>query len=300
MGTIIDPLSDMFILYLLGDEKNSDILLDFINAVLTDAGFKPIVSVQVKNPFNLKAFMNDKLSILDVKATDDSGRIYDIEVQQIGNSSYKNRALYYWAKNYSDQMIVGDDYDKLKPVISISLLGLGFDLFKGTDKIHRCFLPLDKDESDFALIDHFQLHFIKLSSALKHHDRLIDEVNEPMREWIDYFLYEGREVEKMRYAIESNGKIDKAHETYQRFTASDDLRWAYEARQKAKMDQATLMAQARRDGEAKGEIRGKAEGKAEGEAVASYKIAEKLKKIGIPSEQIAEASGLSFEEIEKL
>ena len=59
----------------------------------------------------------------------------------------------------------------------------------------------------------------------------------------------------MRYAIESNGRIDKAHKTYKKFTASDDLRWAYEARQKAKMDQATLMAQARRDGEALGETR---------------------------------------------
>lgn len=292
MGTIVNPTSDMFILYLLGSESNSDILLDFINAVLTDSGFRPIVSATVKNPFNLKAFMNDKLSILDVKAIDESGRIYDIEVQQIGSESYKNRALYYWAKNYSDQIVAGENYDNLKPVISISLLGIDFDLFKGTDKIHRCIMAIDKDDRDLALIDHFQLHFIKLFSALKHHERLISEVNENMREWIDYFLYEGREVDKMRYAIESNGKIDKAHSTYKRFTASEELRWAYDARQKAKMDQATMLSHAVKEGEA----RGKAEGKAE----TLYEMVINLKKMGVPIKTITQATGLSIEEIKEI
>ena len=292
MGTVINPTSDIFVLYLLGSESNSDILLDFINAVLTDGGFSPIVSAIVKNPFNLRTFMNDKLSILDVKATDESGRIYDIEVQQIGNESYKNRALYYWAKNYSNQIVAGDNYDNLKPVISISLLGLEFDLFKGSDKIHRCIMAIDKDDRDLALIDHFQLHFIKLSSALKYHDRLADEVNENMREWIDYFLYEGREVDKMRYAIESNSRIEKAHSSYERFTASEELRWAYDARQKAKMDQATMLSHAVKEGEARGEARG--------EINAFYKTAIKLKEMGLSFEQIVKATGLDKEEIDKL
>ena len=95
MADIINPTSDIFVLYLRGSRENEDLLLSFINAVLTDADFKPIVSVEVKNPFSLKKFVADKMSILDVKAVDSTGNIYDIEIQQAGSSSYKNRALYY-------------------------------------------------------------------------------------------------------------------------------------------------------------------------------------------------------------
>lgn len=42
----------------------------------------------------LKKFVANKLSILDVKAEDNEGNIYDIEIQQAGNSNYRNRALY--------------------------------------------------------------------------------------------------------------------------------------------------------------------------------------------------------------
>jgi len=40
-----------------------------------------IVSVEIINSYNEKEFLNDKLSIVDVKASDQLGRIYQIEVQ---------------------------------------------------------------------------------------------------------------------------------------------------------------------------------------------------------------------------
>ena len=68
MKHYIKPTSDLFIRYLLGSEKNKDILLDFINSFLEDDGFPPAVSLEIKNPFNLKKLPDAKESVLDVKA----------------------------------------------------------------------------------------------------------------------------------------------------------------------------------------------------------------------------------------
>ena len=124
----INPLSDIFMLYLLGKEENADLLLDFINSVLLDADFDVVKEAKVKNPFNIKSFKFDKSTVLDVKAVDENNRVYNIEVQIIGNEIFANRSLYYWAKLYSGQLRSSKKFDTLKPVICINLLG--FNLFK--------------------------------------------------------------------------------------------------------------------------------------------------------------------------
>ena len=91
----ISPTSDMFITYLLGSEKNKELLLSFINETLTDSGFPRIVSVTIKNPFNINTFAGEKQSVLDIKATDENNRIYDIEVQTADKGNTKPRFLYY-------------------------------------------------------------------------------------------------------------------------------------------------------------------------------------------------------------
>ena len=66
----------------------------------------------------------------------------------------------------------------------------------------------------------------------------------------------------------------------------------------------TLISSAERKGRAegmeKGLQKGKAEGKAEGRQEEKHSIALNLKKLGVSIEQIAFATGLSIEEIEKL
>jgi hypothetical protein len=42
--------------------------------------------------------LENKESVLDMKAEDETGRIFDVEIQVIGSSRYIKRTLYYWAK----------------------------------------------------------------------------------------------------------------------------------------------------------------------------------------------------------
>ncbi|MFP4365332.1 MAG: Rpn family recombination-promoting nuclease/putative transposase, partial [Spirochaetia bacterium] len=155
MNRHIKPTSDLFIRYLLGSESNEDVLLDFINSFLEDEGFPPAVSLEIKNPFNLKKLPDAKESVLDVKAQDSRGRIFDVEIQVIGNQHYIKRSVYYWAKLYESQLGDGEFYNLLKPVICINVLD--FSVFPELKQAHSCFMLTETEEKEYILTDDMQI-----------------------------------------------------------------------------------------------------------------------------------------------
>jgi predicted transposase/invertase (TIGR01784 family) len=239
--------------------------------------------VEIRNPFNLKTFQLDKASILDIKAIDENGRIYDLEIQNIGNESFVNRTLYYWARSYADQLKSGEEYMTLKPVICINILG--FNLFPDVSKIHSCFMAMEKDKPELALNDHFQIHFIELEKLPAGQSSVADQ----LRKWIVFFLKEGKETDMLKYALTDNLVIQKAHECFRQFTADDELRTLAEAREKALRDQLNLIRFA--------EIKGREEGREEGAHKRALMLARRLKDRGMDLKEISEVTELPLEEI---
>jgi len=275
MSSFINPLSDIFIKYLLGSEKNKDLLLSFINAVLEDAGLDKIVDVTIRNPFNVKEFTIDKESVVDVKALDEKHRQYNIEIQVDGDDIFRNRSLYYWARIYTGQLKEKEIYGQLYPVICINLLN--FVLLKDLPKLHSCFVIREKDEPYSILTDHLIMHFIELPKFTD--TRFIDHFTK----WLAFLKYEGKE-EKVMETLLNDETIRKAHEAYHYFTADDELREKYEARAIWKMDYETKIAISEKKGEEKGKIA----------------IAKSLYTEGIPLETISKCTGLSREELEQI
>lgn len=66
----IDPKIDCVFKALLGAEDNRNLLVHFLNAILSADLSTPIATVDILNPYNDKEFVEDKLSIVDVKARD--------------------------------------------------------------------------------------------------------------------------------------------------------------------------------------------------------------------------------------
>ena len=75
----IDPKIDRFFKALLGADSNRRLLIHFLIAVLGAALPGPIRQISILNPNNEREFLDDKLSIVDVKARDDAGQIYQVE-----------------------------------------------------------------------------------------------------------------------------------------------------------------------------------------------------------------------------
>ena len=156
----VKPTSDLFFRYLFGSEENGELLLSFINSVMVDVNFPTLSSVEIKNPFNLKTIVFEKETILDIKAVDNSGRQYDIEVQSTGDYHFRARSLYYWAKLYVSQLNEGEVYKSLKPAICINVLD--FSLLEYIKRPHSCFMLHDIIEPENVLTDHLMLHFLEL------------------------------------------------------------------------------------------------------------------------------------------
>ena len=118
----IDPKIDCVFKALLGSEENKDLLIHFLNAMLGLELGAPVTDVVIRDPHNGKESLNDKLSIVDVKAKDATGRLFQVEIQLLQYGHLTSRIAYGWADIYSQQLQSGTDYDELQPTYSIWIL----------------------------------------------------------------------------------------------------------------------------------------------------------------------------------
>ena len=95
----IDPKIDCVFKALLGSVENRNLLVHFLNAILTSDLTAPITEVEILNPYNDKEFLDDKLSVVDVKAKDSEGRLYQIEIQLLTYRHLPERMVYTWCDN---------------------------------------------------------------------------------------------------------------------------------------------------------------------------------------------------------
>jgi len=155
----INPTVDCVFKAILGSEENKNLLIHFLNAILEPKTGALIKEVLIKNPYNEREFIGDKLTIVDVKAIDEKGCHYQIEIQLTIHAALAPRILYTWSRIYHSQIQKGSHYQKLKPVISIWILDE-----KLFEEVEACHLPfsLYNQKHQVALTDHLSIHLLQL------------------------------------------------------------------------------------------------------------------------------------------
>ena len=104
----IDPKVDIIFKRLFGTAPNADLLIDLLNAVLAFPPASKVTAVEIRNPFNDKEALDDKLSILDIKARDAMGRQFNVEMQVLPHIAYPQRIVYYLTKLHQQQLHEGE------------------------------------------------------------------------------------------------------------------------------------------------------------------------------------------------
>ena len=99
-------------------DKTKGTLKDFLKAVLN----VDITRVEVKNSEMPKDYINEKASILDIRAEINGNKIVDIELQVKNEYNIDKRSTLYMSKNISKQLEIGGNYKSLKPSIVINIL----------------------------------------------------------------------------------------------------------------------------------------------------------------------------------
>ena len=276
MAIGIDPTVDYAFKLLLGSPEHPAITLHFLNAVLGDQF--DITDVEIINPILGKEDDADKLSILDVAATDSIGRRYDIEMQTSLPAGLAQRLAYYTASMYVGQIGEGDDYTLLRPAISICVLDA--IMFHQSSQIHSDF-RLRSRGGDLELTDGLQIHLLELPKYTVPSDNKV--ITDPVEAWF-YFFRQADEMttEDIEQRFDSPA-FTEAAQVLDMIQRTPQQRDQYEQRLKAQRDERARMQhaveqaveqavkQARLEAKAEGKAEGRAEGKAEGEALGAVK-----------------------------
>ncbi|MBK8805622.1 MAG: Rpn family recombination-promoting nuclease/putative transposase [Bacteroidales bacterium] len=194
----VDIKNDIAFRKIFGNENKKEILISFLNAVLKLENQNKIKTITLLNPFQLPKIQGLKVTVIDVKATDEKGNIFIIEMQLTDKKRLDKRIQYYGAKGYSSQIDSGDEYLKLKPMIFIGILD--FEYFDSPNYISR-HLIMDSETGERKFKD-LEFNFIELqkfTKGIKQIDNLVDK-------WI-YFIKNAENLEVIPENINDSGLL---------------------------------------------------------------------------------------------
>jgi len=198
----VDVKNDVAFRKIFGNENKKIILISFLNAVLGLEGQNRVKEVTLLNPFQLPRIAGEKSSIIDVRATDERGATFIVEMQIAEPAGFDKRVLYYTSKDYAGQINTGEDYPLLRPVYFIGVLD--FDYFTGKDYLSS-HLIVDEATGECAFKD-LKFRFIELKKFNKKEDELKNIIDK----WT-FFIKNAEELEVMPENIDDEG-LKQAYE----------------------------------------------------------------------------------------
>ncbi|HHB2026430.1 TPA: Rpn family recombination-promoting nuclease/putative transposase, partial [Bacillus cereus] len=256
-----------------------------------------ITSLHLDDPHLPREQKDDKLSILDLRATLNSGIKINIEIQVRDKKDMIERSLFYWSGMYYSQMTQGMKYTELRPTICINIVD--FILFPEEQEFHSINTVMNK-KSKRIITENMQLHFLEIPKVIQEwQGKRMDPWEDSLARWL--LLFPAHEDERLTtileaIAMEKDPVLKKAIEDWERLSSDKDFLRLYEAREKAIKDRISEIETAEE----------RAAKKAAEIATEETKIATKIEmienmfKIGLPIEQIAKVAELSVEEVNEI
>ena len=263
---LLNPRNDFLFKRIFGSEENRDLLVHFLNAVFDDSGQALVTTVELLNPFIDKDAVDDKLSVLDIKARTESGTLIDVEIQIVDHHDMAPRTVYYWAKLFEQQLAETEHYRALHKTVTINILDFSY---LPSVAYHTTF-HLREDATHALLTDLCEIHFVELPKLEM--TRL--DLNHPLIRWM---LFLTTQTPEQLEALAMDDPVMKKAVTTLEFLSQDrQIRERYLARQKGRQTYAADMDAAREEGLQQG----------------LEQAARRLLRMGFSAEQIHQATGL--------
>ena len=268
MAIGIDPTVDFACKRLLGSPDHPAITLHFLNAVL--GGHPRITAVEILNPIIGKDYDDDKVSILDVLATDNHDRRIDIEIQTTLPAGLPKRLTYYAASQLVEQLGEGDSYRDLRSSIGICILDA--ILFGESASLHLDFQL--RTVSGELLTDCLQIHLLELPKYHPETDNGV--IDDPIRQWIHFFRFAATSgVDELRSRL-PDPVFAEAIGVLEMIARNPDEKRYYESRLKMQRDEQARLEAAEERGIEKGIERGKELGVEQGKAIGRVQLLQSL------------------------
>jgi len=295
----ITPKVDIAFKKIFGVEENKDLLISLINSIVGEED--QVSEVTLLNPYNPKSFKKDKLSILDIKAQGIDGKRFNIEIQISDEADYDKRALYYWAKLYTEQLEVAEDYSTLSKAIGIHILN--FTSIPGIDKYHNVFHITEK-ETGMTYFRDMELHTIELKKFSSNSQEVLSDIVAKVKNSLDIwvaFLTRNDLLQPDNLPKSLNQpSLKKALNVLGRMNFTQEERSEYEDHLKWLRIETNTLKKAEAKGREEGREEGIVLGKDEGIGIGIEKTAINMLKQNLDNSLITSVTGLSTEQLLQL
>ena len=283
MGVFIDPCTDYGFKRIFGDEK---LLINFLNSLLE--GERVITKLEYMNNERVAKQKDERRVIYDLYCKTDTGEHIIVEMQKRSQKHFKDRALYYSACSIVEQGTKGDWNYELTPVYGVFFID--FVLDTDVSDYYCKDVTLVEKYSGKVFSNKLRHIFIELPQFMKSKS----ECDSFFECWI-YNLANMKEMNEMTFK-DRDAIFGRLEEIASRANLTKEERAQYEYEWKVYNDYYNCLDYA----EEKGMTIGMEKGMEKGREEEKLEIARNLKTMGLPSESIAQATGLTIEEIENL
>ena len=265
------PKTDVVFQALFGTKGSERIL----GGLLTEILGYPVENISLEANQNLVREMpTEKLGILDLRANIRNNTAVNIEVQLINQQNMQARLLYYWSRIYGAQLKEGEDYNILKKTIAILIVNYEMPELEEFKDSHTKWELLEKRKPNVIVFKNIEIHILEIPKLIKYSK----ETEEKLGNWIEFLIKP--ESERVKMGAKKDKSLREAVEKLEVISGDEKMRRIAELRLKYILDKNTNI---------------RTEMKIEKE-----RISKNLLKLKIPIEQIAEATGLSIEEIKEI
>lgn len=276
----LDPKADLTFKKIFA--KHPDLLISLLNSLLPLSDEEQIVEIKYLPNELVPELYGRKNTIVDVLCQDVSGRKFCVEMQMEWSNAFMQRVLFNASKLYVTQLQKAEEYETLKPVYSLNLVNEIFEKDMPDCFIHNYRIVHDKDTK--KVIEGLHFTFIELPKFTPHTFlekrmsvlwlRFLTEIDSDTRE-VPADLLESPEISKALEEVKVSSFTDAELRTYDKFW--DTIR-----------TEKTLLKDKYEKGMEKGAI---------DEKIAT---AQRLLAMGLSVDQVATATQLTLEHIEKL
>ncbi|MEZ4828991.1 MAG: Rpn family recombination-promoting nuclease/putative transposase [Bacteroidia bacterium] len=269
-----DVKNDIALRKIFGNQNKKEVLISFLNAVLDFEDKHKIMDVNILNPYQLPKFRDGKATIIDVKARDQSGREFIVEMQVADALGFSKRVLYYTSQGYVSQIDRGEFYDRLNPTIFVGILD--FSLSKNPKYISRHRI-LDVETGE-RIMEDMEFNFIELPKFNVQRK----DLKTLIEKWI-FFIKEAETLEVIPEEIDDPG-LRTAFEQANIQTWSPEELEAYDYAGLRETEDRLRLEKAKADATKDNQM----------------KIAKQMKNKGMDSKTIAELTDLTEDEIREI
>jgi predicted transposase/invertase (TIGR01784 family) len=278
----LNPKTDFAFKRIFGSTESTDILLSFLNAILRLEAPHRIAEVEIIDPYLAPKIKGMKDTYLDVRALDEQGKSYIIEMQVLNVEGFEKRVLYNACKSYVGQLTMGEHYQHLTDVIAITITD--FVMFNELSEVVNSFKL--REENGLVYHDDLELIFAELPKF----KRSEDELDTLLDKWF-YFLKCAGDLSAIPKVLANDDAINHAFVIANKAGLTPEELDDQERREIFIQDQRGALQLAQR--------LGKEEGLKEGELLASQRIAASFLDI-LDDQTIAQKTGLSITDVRAL